>query len=114
MKKLAFAVLIVGAVFALSQCELFGTNVEYSVNGSFSSVRILYNDETGEGVEVYTTTPWSTSFNLYSSDLPFAAALQVSNYDLVNTVILEILVEGSSIADSAGPGVTRDLLYWVD
>ncbi len=34
MKKLAFAILIAGVVFALRQCFLFDTTVEYSSGGN--------------------------------------------------------------------------------
>ena len=38
MKKLAVVLLLIGAVFALTQCELFSTTIEYNVSGSSTSL----------------------------------------------------------------------------
>jgi hypothetical protein len=105
MKKLAFAVLMTAAAFALSQCALFNTTVEYSVTSTgFPSVTILYNDENGEGVEINTTAPWSVSFDLFTSDRPFVAAIRVSNNDLTENATAFIYEDGVVVAsDTALP-----------
>jgi len=117
MKKLAFAILIAGVVFALSQCFLFDTTVEYRVtSASPTSVTILYNDENGEGARVDATTPWSLSFDLYSSERPFAAALRATNNDLVNNVNLFIYEDGVPVDSFVGlaPSFTADTFAWIE
>jgi hypothetical protein len=99
MKKLAFAVLIAGAVFALSQCELFNTTLEYNVSGTSTSLAIMYQDENGELVQVTAVSPWSTTFELFASDTPFLAFIQVTNNDVASSgVNLYILGDGSTAA----------------
>jgi len=116
MKKFAVVLLVLGAVFALTQCELFGTTVTYQVSGSgFGTVPVLYNDEHGERVEENVGLPWDKSFTLFSSKLPFVAALRVTNNsgDFVDAYIREDGVDVDWITNI--PNLSSSNLYaWIE
>jgi hypothetical protein len=105
MKKLVFAILVGIAVFALSQCWLFDTTVEYNISGSSASLNILYQDDHGELSEVDAASPWSTSFELFSSERPFLAFIKVINNGGGN-VDVSIRKDGSTVV---GPSTAAAL-----
>jgi len=68
-------------------------------------------------VRVDTTTPWSTSFDLFSSERPFVAALRVTNYDSLNDVDAFIYEDGIAADWTTTPigyGLTDDLFAWIE
>jgi choline-glycine betaine transporter len=105
MRKLVVAVLLAAAVFAFSQCSLFSTTVEYNISGSSFSLDIMYQDESGTLVEVRAASPWSTSFQLYSSERPFLAFIRVTNNGGSN--VDAYILEDGGIA--AGPSTATAL-----
>ena len=115
MKKLAFAVLLAAAVFALSQCELFSTNVQYNIIGSSSNLDILYQDENGQLIEMIGPNPGIISFQVFGSELPFLAFISVTNSDFINDVNVFILEDGIAVV---GPSTAGKLggsteIYWI-
>ncbi len=100
MNKLALTVLMGAAVFALSQCKLISTTVEYSLSGFSDELDVMYQDKSGELVQVTGTNPsWSTSFGLSSSDTPFLAFIRVANIDPGSVgVDVSILADGVTVA----------------
>jgi hypothetical protein len=115
MRKLAFAVLVGAGLFALSQCELFYATVEYRIEGSSTSLDFRYLDGEGHLTESSgAAAPLSVSFQLFNSQLPFLAFIEVTNNDFANEVTADILedgdiVRGTSVAAADGPAA----LYWI-
>lgn len=113
MKRFAVVLLLAGAVFALTQCDLFNTTVEYNVSGGPAPLTIRYNGEDGEIVDVSATAPWSTSFELFSSARPFIAFLRVTTGSgtAVNAYIRE---DGNTVDQSLNiPAPGSDDLYYI-
>jgi hypothetical protein len=102
-------------VLGLGGCELFNTTVEYraaSVNPS--KVSVLYNDANGSGVVVDVTTPWTVSFDVFTADRYFVAALKLTNNADTGSVDIEIREDGvTRRSATVGPLGTAELFYWV-
>ncbi len=108
MKKLALAILILGTVLSLTQCELLVPTLQYRLTGTSSSVSINYQTKETPIAQVATTSPWtSEEIKLWSGDRPFVAFIEVVNHDTANGVTVDVLVNGeveatTSIAASSG------------
>ena len=98
MKKVALWALIVVVVVALTGCDLiFFKTVEYNISGASVSLNIRYQGEDGEIIDVTVFSPWSTDFNLGSSERPFLAFIRVVNNG-VGDVFVYISEDGSTEA----------------
>lgn len=115
MKKAVVALLLAGAVLALSQCELFYTTVEYKLTGTSSPIDMMYQNEEGLVEEDSgTSSPWSASFELKPSDRPFLAFIQVTNNGIANAVTVEIREDGDLVqTGTAAAGGGSVAIYWV-
>lgn len=113
MKKSFPVLLALAAALALGGCELFTSTVEYNVSGGSGFMAIRYQDKGGELVETTVSSPWSTSFDLWSKDRPFLAFLQVTSGGA--GVMLYISVDGSVAAtDSVSAYSTGQVFYIVE
>jgi hypothetical protein len=79
MKRLIFVLFTVIAFLSVSGCELFRTEVKYSISGPSTSVTIRYNTKSGEIADVVTPSPWEDTGTFYSADKPFLAFMRVTN-----------------------------------
>jgi hypothetical protein len=80
MKRMLVAVLAIALLLALFSCEIRLTKkVEYNISGSSDSLAILYQDRNQDFVDITASSPWSTNFELWSSQLPFLAFIRVRN-----------------------------------
>ena len=54
----------------------------FHLNGSSDTLSIRYQDDGGNLIDVTASSPWSTNFNLGSSERPFLAFIRVDNNGL--------------------------------
>ena len=113
MKKLGIALIVAALVFGLIQCDLFTKKVEYSVSSDGSgSVSIRYQDSKGQLVDASAVPPWSTSFDLASTDRPFLAFIEVTNFD-ASTVYISILQDNAIVSTGQIIGVGSVEVYYI-
>jgi hypothetical protein len=113
MKRLWIALIGIALVFSLAQCGLFTKTVGYIVSSTVSSsVSIRYQNDKGDLTDVNTTTDWSTSFDLTTSERPFLAFIEVANFS-GNTVFVDILEDSTFVSSGQIIGVGSVEVYYI-
>lgn len=109
MKRYISAILLLGVVLLLTQCSIFTKTLNYRVDGSSSSIVVLYQAKDTGLSEVTAQAPWSSGdIILWSNETPFVAFIQVQNNHSVNTVTVYITEdeENAITPFQVGPGQT--------
>jgi hypothetical protein len=80
MRRIHAWILVIGVLAIGSSCEItFNTTLEYNISGTSDSVEVRYTGSGDDLVDVTVSSPWSTSFTLWSGHDPFLAFIRVQN-----------------------------------